>query len=126
MDTSLFSFDPHHIDNQQKDCLIIQVPAGIGSKMELLQFLKASLHFPDYFGNNWDALEDCFLDLSWIKCRGIVINHGDVPLMDNRNDQLMYISILSNSIKHWGDSTDQHSLMVFFPSSAHAYMKNIN
>jgi len=32
-----------------------------------------SLQFPAYFGNNWDALQDCLSDLSWLPDRGRVL-----------------------------------------------------
>lgn len=40
------------------------------------QFLDSSakiLRFPDYFGNNWDAFEDCLTDMSWHVSEGYVI-----------------------------------------------------
>ncbi|MBK9960590.1 MAG: barstar family protein [Saprospiraceae bacterium] len=36
------------------------------------EFAKV-LQFPDYFGNNMDALYDCLLDLSWIEEREILL-----------------------------------------------------
>lgn len=33
----------------------------------MLASIAASLAFPDWFGANWDALEDCLTDLSWRK-----------------------------------------------------------
>ncbi len=35
-------------------------------------FSKA-LGFPDWFGRNWDALEDCLCDLSWREAAGYVL-----------------------------------------------------
>lgn len=32
-----------------------------------------SLQFPAYFGNNWDALQDCLGDLSWLPASGRVL-----------------------------------------------------
>lgn len=34
-------------------------------KDDLLSALGFVLNFPDYYGVNWDALEECLFDLSW-------------------------------------------------------------
>jgi RNAse (barnase) inhibitor barstar len=34
-------------------------------KPAMLDALADELAFPDYFGGNWDALEECLTDLSW-------------------------------------------------------------
>ena len=44
--------------------LVARIPSGLGSKRELLETLGHSLKFPDYYGVNWDAFEECIRDLS--------------------------------------------------------------
>ncbi len=34
-------------------------------KDALLEAIGQALQFPDYYGMNWDALEECLFDLSW-------------------------------------------------------------
>lgn len=33
----------------------------------------ASIQFPYYFGENWNAFKDCITDLGWINCGSLVI-----------------------------------------------------
>lgn len=41
--------------------------ASISTKRGLFEALQAALQFPDYFGFNWDAVNECLRDLnSWI------------------------------------------------------------
>lgn len=48
-------------------------------KDDLLKALGEALSFPDYYGNNWDALEECLFDLSWWAGPVIVlIEHANV------------------------------------------------
>jgi RNAse (barnase) inhibitor barstar len=44
--------------------------APINSDVELFQSMAAAMHFPAYFGMNWDALGDCLRDMSWAPARG--------------------------------------------------------
>ena len=46
---------------------------GATEKASLLRALAGSLRFPDWFGGNWDALEDCLTDLSWRDAQGHVL-----------------------------------------------------
>ncbi|MFB4197780.1 barstar family protein [Streptomyces carpaticus] len=38
---------------------------GVRDKAGLLRSCAEQLGFPDGFGHNWDALDDCLRDLSW-------------------------------------------------------------
>jgi len=47
--------------------------SGVVTKDAFLQVVSRALQFPDYFGINWDAFEDCLRDLSWFSSRGYVL-----------------------------------------------------
>ncbi|HEY7237651.1 MAG TPA: barstar family protein [Burkholderiales bacterium] len=46
---------------------------GVTEKPALLRRIAATLGFPAWFGDNWDALEDCLTDLSWREGDGHVL-----------------------------------------------------
>jgi hypothetical protein len=39
------------------------VLAGAATKADVLQTIARTLEFPDWFGGNWDALEDCLTEV---------------------------------------------------------------
>lgn len=45
----------------------------LSDKRALLRRIAAKLGFPAWFGENWDALEDCLTDLSWREGEGHVL-----------------------------------------------------
>ena len=45
----------------------------VTDKVALLRRIAARLDFPAWFGENWDALEDCLTDLSWRESDGNVL-----------------------------------------------------
>ena len=45
----------------------------VHDKQSLLDAIASALDFPEWFGRNWDALEDCLTDLSWKKASGYVL-----------------------------------------------------
>ncbi|MCB0087382.1 MAG: barstar family protein [Caldilineaceae bacterium] len=50
----------------------------IQSKADFLTAVAAVLHFPPYFGHNWDAFEECIQDLSWLSAPGYVLLYEGV------------------------------------------------
>jgi hypothetical protein len=73
----------------------IEVPAHLAGKGELLDFLARAFPLPAYFGHNWDALEECLLDLEWLTEPGVVLVHHDIPLAATPLDQRLYLRILA-------------------------------
>jgi RNAse (barnase) inhibitor barstar len=47
--------------------------SAVRTKQELLDTIARELAFPDWFGGNWDALEDCLTDLAWCVASGYVL-----------------------------------------------------
>ena len=45
----------------------------ISTKKQLLDSLAAALSFPDYFGGNWDALDECLRDMEWLPASGYLL-----------------------------------------------------
>lgn len=107
---------------------VLKVPAEIRSKTDLLAVLASAGRFPDYFGGNWDALEDCLRDLSWISNRKVVIVHSDLPLWETPAECSIYLEVLQTVLAAWTESVKpyvmeppprcpyvDHELRVVFP-----------
>ncbi len=57
--------NPANSANSEIVAITITLDGCVG-KAELLERIAAALHFPGWFGHNWDALADCLTDLSWL------------------------------------------------------------
>jgi hypothetical protein len=111
-----FSFYNERSTEASSEAVIAEVPTSIGSKATLLAELARRLRFPGYFGYNWDALEECLLDLNWISEPSVVIRHSELPSL-HADELRTYVAILRRAAKHWsGNGTRE--LTVMFPTSA--------
>jgi hypothetical protein len=54
------------------DCWPLDVSAA-QTAPTLLRQIGQALHFPEWYGENWDALADCLTDLSWSEAEGFII-----------------------------------------------------
>jgi hypothetical protein len=66
--------------------------------VQLLKNLAVALGFPDWFGHNWDALEDCLTDLSWREATAHVLLIEEAKPGD---DLGVLIDILRSSAESW-------------------------
>ena len=67
------------------------------------EFARA-LEFPDYFGQNWDALEECLADLEWLPAKGyiLLITDAEGVLPDDDEEYETFLEILRDAGEAWG------------------------
>lgn len=77
--------------------------ASIREKGQFLAACAKTLEFPDYFGHNWDALEDCLTDLSWHTASGfVIVHHGFGNFADHSPDEAATaLDILHDVAEFW-------------------------
>ena len=104
-----------HSSTPPKDLpgLTAVIPAGIHNTYKLLEILSKRLNFPDYFGMNWNALEECLRDFHWTTTNQISIFHEDLPELP-WNDLKIYLNILTKVLQFWSLHSER-TLLVSFP-----------
>jgi RNAse (barnase) inhibitor barstar len=50
---------------------------GVTTKEQLLAVLAQRLAFPEWFGGNWDALNDVLAEMAWEQPGGVVLSLGN-------------------------------------------------
>jgi len=74
------------------------VRVAFADKAALLENMASALGFPEWFGQNWDALEDCLTDLSWRDATGhVLIIERATP----GGDLGVLVEILRSSAEFW-------------------------
>lgn len=88
---------------------------SVKSKQELFSELADKLHFPDYFGYNWDALCEVLRDFYWINEKIIIIEHQDISRIPTA-DLKTYLEIISIVGKFWEEYKSHEVLFLFSPT----------
>lgn len=70
----------------------------IDASGEPIGAIAAALAFPDWFGGNWDALEDSLSDLSWRKAKGHVLLLHGIAAGDASG---ILVDVLRAAAEHW-------------------------
>ncbi len=118
-----FIDDPEGFSDPQ--ALVVRIPRGLRSRRGLFEILKRELRLPAYFGDNWDALEECLRDLGWLRePRRIVLVHESIPFADDAEKRATYLKILRDSIAEW-KAEDPHEILAVFPGSSQPEIKTI-
>jgi RNAse (barnase) inhibitor barstar len=77
--------------------------ADIRSKEEFLNKSALALRFPEYFGHNWDALQDCLTDMSWVEAKGYMVLYDRCEQFAERSPQefATVLEIFKESAEFW-------------------------
>ncbi len=79
---------------QGKKCM---TPSGV------FQEFARALQFPDYFGHNWDGLEECLADLEWLPGKGYVLLVTDAQCVipDDDEEYETFLEVLNDAGEAW-------------------------
>jgi hypothetical protein len=72
----------------------------VTEKTALLRRVAAKLGFPAWFGENWDALEDCLTDLSWREAQGHVLAFAGFQFLP-ADDLGVLIDVMISAAEFW-------------------------
>ena len=92
---------PDEVLDAVKATDMVVAKVRFAAKEELLKNIAQALDFPDWFGHNWDALEDCLSDLSWREAPGYILLF-EKPRRDD--DFGVLIDVLLSSAESWAAS----------------------
>jgi RNAse (barnase) inhibitor barstar len=84
-------------ENRCETAFHIVIPSTIASKAQLLDVFGEHLKFPDWWGKNWDALDELLNDLSWINEKTVWIEHETFPDI-GKSELAIYIQILNDAM----------------------------
>ncbi|HZZ91685.1 MAG TPA: barstar family protein [Usitatibacter sp.] len=75
---------------------------NIGGKEQLMTHVATAMRLPKHFGKNWDALEECLLDLD-SDADGYVVYYDHIdPLLAAHPDQFeTLVEILRDAVASW-------------------------
>jgi hypothetical protein len=82
---------------------VAEIDAGaIESKQDLMADLSDALVLPDYFGGNWDALDEVLRDLGWLEADGHVLVVAGAEALRTRDPAL-----LDGLARSWTSAVEQ-------------------
>ena len=99
---------------QQRAESLVHPPPGLALKVikgrlcktpaTLFAEFARALAFPDYFGHNWDALEECLADLEWLQAKGYILLITDAAsvLSNDETEYETFLEILRDAGEAWG------------------------
>lgn len=87
----------------------------IRDKQSFLQKMAEVMQFPDYFGYNWDALEECITDLDWCPAARYILIY-DYPEAFSKvepEEWKIAYDILRSAVEYWqGTDTPLEVLLI--------------
>ena len=75
----------------------------VTDKASFLAEIARAMDFPDYFGHNWDALDELLRDLSWAPAKGYLLLYDHVIQFARHRPKewQMARQILEDAMAHW-------------------------
>ncbi|MDR6636954.1 barstar family protein [Paenarthrobacter nitroguajacolicus] len=79
-------------------------------RQSLMDEAGAALQFPSYFGENWDALDECISNLDWmlpVTSLVLLVQDAEQVLADENTDQLqVFVSLLRDAMWTFAEAVE--------------------
>jgi RNAse (barnase) inhibitor barstar len=72
-------------------------------ELSMLRQIDQEFHFPDYFGYNWNAVDECIQDLSWLPAKGyccFLLNSNEFESFDKEEFDIM-LQVFESACEAW-------------------------
>jgi RNAse (barnase) inhibitor barstar len=92
---------------------------GVRDKQTFLDRCAEEFSLPSYFGHNWDALQDCLTDLSWVPAtRGYVVvyDHWRDLASSDPDAYRTVLEIFESAVAHWRDTPTPMAVLLLSDS----------
>ena len=104
-DLELFQQLYHQLSEKSSNELFLTSIDGkdCSNKKALLNTFSSKLKLPDYFGNNWDAFDECLNDLEWLDSNQYVLffKNFEETLTQDIDELDVFLEIIEEAIKEW-------------------------
>src|SRR5215211_2420496 len=89
-----------------------------GTRAGFFQEIAGALHFPDYFGRNWDAVYDCLTDFNWLPADGyvLVLDGFDHLAMNEPEQWGIGLKVLREACAFWRPLSRPMITLLYGPS----------
>jgi RNAse (barnase) inhibitor barstar len=77
--------------------------ADIKTDKDLFAVIASAMQFPDYFGNNWDALDECLSDMDWLPADGYLLVLHEATKGWSRNPYVLgrFVTAWLEAAEYW-------------------------
>jgi RNAse (barnase) inhibitor barstar len=106
------------IFSNQKDIVLdnnialVVVEAHDDTLKEFYRLLKTTLHFPDYFYENLDSLDEVLCDLSWLPQSTIQIHFKQLPqFLKKSSKREIVFELLENVQNYWKEDGSKNIIL---------------
>ncbi|HEY9808321.1 MAG TPA: barstar family protein, partial [Halomicronema sp.] len=79
----------------------------ITNKQTFLKQAGETLKFPAYYGQNWDAFNDCITDLKWCPARAYILIYDQPEIFAKAEPDQWQIAltILNSTVEYWQEKS---------------------